>query len=318
MNIQPESSTPRMTEALATCFSTSCTGVIAFVSVASEGSFARAADRLGIGRSAVSRSVRRLETQVGARLLRRTTRSISLTTEGEAFYRACRPGVEMISRAMDDVRELREGPPSGHLRISAPQGFGRQVVAPLLSEFRERFPDISLELQLDEGALCLATHRIDVAFLDGPLEDSQLCARPLAPMRMRVCASADYARRHGLPDSVEALAAHSCIGLRLPDGRLQRWNFSVGGHRRSLTPTSHLVFNDAALVLQSALDGQGLAQLPACQAEAAIRDGRLLTCLSDLAAHDRDHYICYLSRRQQPRRIRAFVDFMVDRISATG
>lgn len=311
-----EPATLKMTDALATCFSTSCAGVVAFVCVASEGSFARAAGRLGIGRSAVSRSVQRLEGQIGTRLFRRTTRNLSLTCEGQAFYEACRPGVEMISRAMDEVRELRDGPPRGHMRVSAPQGFGRQVVAPLLAQFGERFPEVSLELLLAEGAVDLAADRIDVAFLDGPLEDSGIHARPLAPMRMRVCASVDYARRHGLPGSIDQLAGHSCVGLRLPDGRLQRWQFSVEGDKRNVAPVSRLVFNDAALVLQSVLDGQGLAQLTACQADEAIAAGKLVTCLSDIAADDRNHYVCYLSRKQQPRRVRAFVDFMAQRIRA--
>lgn len=311
----PEAPPPRITDALATCFTTHCSGVIAFVAVAREGSFARAADHLGVGRSAVSRSVQRLEQQLGMRLLRRTTRSVSLTSEGQAFYDACRPGIEMISLAMEQVRELSDGPPRGHLRISAPQGFGRQVVAPLLARFGERFPDLSLELLLDEGTPDFTADRIDVAFRDGPLEDSQMCARPLAPMRMQVCASPEYARRRGLPAHVGDLARHACINLRLPDGRPQRWHFKVGGERDAFAPRAHRVFNDAALVLQSVLDGDGLAQLPACQVADALHAGRLVTCLSDAAADERTHYLCYPGR-QQPRRVTAFVDFMIARIRA--
>ncbi|UNK51185.1 LysR family transcriptional regulator [Lysobacter sp. S4-A87] len=309
----PQSTTTRA-EPLAACFSTSCAGVIAFVSVASEGSFARAADRLGIGRSAVSRSVQKLEEQLGARLLRRTTRSVSLTGEGEVFYEACRPGVERIVAAMEGVRDLRDGPPRGQLKVRATQGFGRQVIAPLLSEFRARFPELSVELLLDEGVVDFAADRIDVAFCDGPLQDSQVIARQLVPVRMQVCASADYARRHGLPASVDELARHACINLRLPNGRLQAWQFQTDGHTRSLSPNARIVFNDTALVLQSVLDGHGLAQLAACQVRDAVRSGELVTCLADIAPDDRSHYICYPSRKQLPNRIRAFVDFMTSRI----
>lgn len=307
-------SSPPGTSALLACFSASSAGVIAFVSVASEGSFVRAADRLGIGRSAVSRSVQKLESQIGVRLFRRTTRSITLTSEGEMFYEACRPGVEKIVQAMEDIRDLRDGPPRGQMRVSATQVFGKRVVAPLLPEFRRLFPELSLELLLDEGNVDFVADRIDVAFRHGPLEDSQILAKPLAPLQMQVCASADYARRHGLPGSIDEIARHSCITLRLPNGRQQRWDFEVDGRASSIAPPSTIVFNDASLILQSVLDGQGLAQLAACGTVDAVRAGKLVTCLDHIAPHERSHYICYLGRKHQPKRIRAFIDFMTARI----
>lgn len=120
-------------DALTTGFSASYAGVMAFIAVAHEGSFSRAADRLGIGRSAVSRSVQKLEGQLGVRLFLRTTRSTSLTREGELFHEGCRPGVDRILQALEEMRDLRDGPPRGHLRISATGGFGRKVIAPLLA-----------------------------------------------------------------------------------------------------------------------------------------------------------------------------------------
>ncbi|MGH6755354.1 MAG: LysR family transcriptional regulator, partial [Bradyrhizobium sp.] len=208
-------------DSLASSLSASYAGVVAFITVANEGSFSRAADRLGIGRSAVSRSVQKLEGQLGARLFRRTTRSTTITREGELFYENCRPGVERILQAIEEMRELREGPPQGQLKISAPYGFGHKVVSPLLVEFRSQFPAVALELLLEERAVDLATDRVDVAFRDGRLEDSQVIAKQLIPMRMLVCASPDYARQHGLPESVDDLAAHACINQRLANGRLQ-------------------------------------------------------------------------------------------------
>ena len=296
-------------------FSASYAGVIAFITVASEGSFARAAERLGIGRSAVSRSVQKLEAQLGARLFLRTTRSTSLTPEGEMFFDTCRPGVERILQALEEMRELREGPPRGQLRVCASHGFGRKVVAPLLAGFRARYPEVAVELLLDDRGPDLAGDRIDVAFRDGALEDSQVIAKRLIPMRRLVCASPEYARRHGLPIDAGALASHSCINLRLPNGRLQAWEFRVDGPR-SVRPASHLTFNDADLVLQAALDGQGLVQLPACQVYGALRSGALVSCLDDIAPDDGGHYLCYLSRRQQPKRIRAFIDYMTVQVRA--
>ncbi|KRD34683.1 LysR family transcriptional regulator [Lysobacter sp. Root916] len=301
---------------LESSFSASYAGVMAFIAVATEGSFARAADRLGVGRSAVSRSVQKLEGQLGARLFSRTTRSTSLTSEGELFFENCRPGVERIEQALEDMRDLREGPPRGQLRIAATHGFGRKVLAPLMREFRLRYPGIAIELILDEREADLATDRVDVAFRDGRLDDSQVIAKQLVPMQMFVCASPEYARRHGLPTSVADLDAHACINRRLPNGRLRSWDFKLEGRAHSLLPTSDLVFNDDDLILQAVLDGQGLAQMPGFQVCDALRQGALRFALNQYAPDDRGHYLCYLSRRQLPKRIRAFIDFVTGQVRA--
>jgi DNA-binding transcriptional LysR family regulator len=301
-------------DCLVSSLSASYAGLVAFITVANEGSFSRAADRLGIGRSAVSRSVQKLEGQLGARLFSRTTRSTTITREGEQFYENCRPGLEKLLQALEDMRDLREGPPQGQLKISAPVGFGRKVVAPLMAEFRTLFPAVALELMLEERAVDLAAERVDVAFRDGRLEDSQVIAKQLIPMRMLVCASPGYAAEHGLPKSTAELAAHACINTRLANGRLQPWDFRTDGLARSVTPNSSIVVNDPSLAMQAVLDGQGLAQLPAYQVCDAFRAGKLVVCLEDVAPDDRGHYLCYLSRQQLPKRIRVFIDFMTTRI----
>ena len=296
--------------------SASYSGLVAFIAVANEGSFARAADRLGVGRSAVSRSVQRLESQVGTRLFSRTTRSTTITREGEQFYENCRPALERLLQAVEEMRDLRDGPPQGQLKISAPCGFGRKVVAPLLVEFRRQFPEVVLELQLQERMVDLAAERIDVAFRDGRLEDSQIIARQLMPMRLMVCASPDYARRHGLPRTLDELAAHACVNQRLDNGRLQTWDFKIDGRAHGVVPASTIVVNDPALAMQAVLDGQGIAQLAAYQASEALRAGLLVSCLDDIAPDDRGHHLCYLSRHQLPKRVRVFIDFMTARIRA--
>ncbi|MDR7097866.1 DNA-binding transcriptional LysR family regulator [Lysobacter niabensis] len=297
-------------------FSASYAGVVAFMTVATEGSFARAADRLGVGRSAVSRSVQKLEGQLGARLFSRTTRSTSLTAEGELFFENCRPGVERIQQALEDMRDLRDGPPRGQLRISATHGFGRKVIAPLMSEFHMRYPGIGIELQLEERAPDLAVDRVDVAFREGRLDDSQVIAKQIIPMQMLVCATPDYVRRHGLPASVDELQAHACINRRLPNGRLRSWDFEIDGRAHSAMPQGDIVLNDDDLILRATLDGEGLAQLPGFQVCEELRKGTLVTCLDQFAPDDRAHYLCYLSRRQLPKRIRVFIDFITAQIRA--
>jgi LysR family transcriptional regulator, regulator for bpeEF and oprC len=312
----PEQTHGENSDALAASFSASYAGVVAFIAVATEGSFARAGDRLGISRSAVSRSVQKLEAQLGARLFLRTTRSTSLTREGELFYRNCHPGVERIVQALEDMRDLRKGPPRGQLRVSATTGFGRRIVAPLLNGFRARYPDIAIDLLLDDRTLDFGAGRVDVAFRDGRMEDSQVIAKQLIPMPMLVCASPAYLRERGLPRHVEDLSGHACINLRTASGRIFEWEFKVGGRIQKFLPSSTCTFNDEALVLQAVLDGQGIAQLGGYQISAHLRTGRLVACLAQYAPDDRGHYLCYLSRQQLPARIRVFIDYMTTAVRA--
>lgn len=312
----PDSGANTTTDTLASSFATSYAGVVAFMTVVAEGSFAKAGERLGIGRSAVSRGIQKLESQLGARLLSRTTRSLSLTREGEIFHARCHPGVAHISQALEDLRDLREGPPRGRLRICSAVSFGRQVVAPLLSGFRAKYPDIELELVLSDAPTDLTANRIDVSFLNGRLEDSQIIAKQVVPMQMLVCASPAYVAARGMPESVDELMQHDCINLRLASGRVYEWEFKVGGVPRTLTPNARVTFNDAELVLQAVLEGQGLAQMAGYQTCRLLREGRLVACLSQYAPDDRGHYIGYLSRQHLPGRIRAFVDHMTAAIRA--
>ena len=321
IRIPPGSDSPplaalRAADPFADSFAAGYAGVIAFLAVADAGSFSRAADRLCVGRSAVSRNVRKLEDRLGARLFQRTTRSISLTREGELFYENCRPGMEYIVRALDDMRELRSGPPRGHLRIQSTPAFGRKIIAPLLPRFHARFPDITTELLLSEQAPDFATDRIDVAFRDGKLEDSDIVARRIIPMQTVTCASLSYMAAHGLPRTIEALDRHRCIAFRAASSRISDWEFKVDGQTVRRQVAALQIFNDMDLILQAALAGQGVAQLPGYLACEAIRSGRLAVCLSQFAPDDGGHYLCYLSRKHLPARIRAFADHAANELRA--
>ncbi len=302
--------------ALVSSFATSYTGVVAFMTVVAEGSFTRAGDRLGIGRSAVSRGVQKLEMQLGVRLISRTTRSLSLTSEGQLFHDHCKPGVEHITQALEGMRELREGPPRGTLRICSTVSFGRKVIAPLLKGFRSAYPEVEVDLMLDDRSTDFASDQVDVSFRNGRMEDSQVIAKHLFPMQMLVCASADYARENGLPRTLDELATHRCINLRFASGRISEWEFKVGGQLRRLAPKSALTFNDADLVLSAVLDGQGLAQMAGYQICDLLRKERLVACLAQYAPDDQGHYLCYLSRQHLPSRIRVFIDHMTSAIRA--
>jgi DNA-binding transcriptional LysR family regulator len=301
---------------LACSFATTYAGVIAFIAVVAEGSFTRAADRLGIGRSSVSRSIRKLEEQLSVRLFLRNTRNITLTREGDLFHAGCHGGVDRIIQAVEEVRDLREGPPRGHLCIGSPVGFGRRVVAPLLSEFQAAYPEISVELLLRDEPADLVSDRVDIAFRNGHMEDAGIIAKQIVPMRMLVCASRDYQWKHGLPATVEDLAHHQCINFRHSSGRIVEWELEVDGRPRKILPSSKLACNDPDLVLQAVLDGYGIAQMPCYLVRDFILTGALLPCLQQHAPRDSAHYICFLGREYLPSRKRVFIDFMTAKIRA--
>lgn len=200
--------------------------------------------------------------------------------------------------------------------MSATTGFGRRIVAPLLKEFQALYSDISIELRLDDGPVDFTTERIDVAFRDGRLEDSQVIAKQLIPMQMLLCASPGYAAKYGLPKNLDELAQHQCINFRQPSGRLYEWEFKVEGLARKWAPQARLAFNDADLVQQAVLEGQGIAQMAGYQICGHLRDGSLVPCLPQYSPDDRGHYICYLSRQHLPGRIRVFIDYMTTHIRA--
>jgi DNA-binding transcriptional LysR family regulator len=214
------------------------------------------------------------------------------------------------------MRELRNGPPRGHLRIVSTPGFGRKIVAPLLRGFHAHYPEIALELLLNDRPPEFTTDRVDVSFRDGRMEDSGIVARQLIPMQMIVCASPAYARIHGLPRHVDELAEHRCINFRMASGRIREWEFKVDGLPQRRQPVAQHTFNDPDLIVQAVLHGLGIAQLPAHQVRDLLGDGQLVSCLAQYAPDDGGHYICYLSRKQLPARIRVFVDYMIEHTRA--
>jgi DNA-binding transcriptional LysR family regulator len=212
--------------------------------------------------------------------------------------------------------DLRQGPPRGLLRISSTVGFGRNVVAPLLSGFSDLYPDIAVDLLLDDRPADFAAEQIDVAFRDGCIEDSSTIAKRLIPMQMVLCASPAYAEKRGLPSTLDELGQHDCINLRFSGGRVSEWEFKVDGSIRKYVPTARLTLNDAELVLKAVLEGRGIAQMPAYQVCDYIAREQLVTALARHVLDNRGHYICYLRRQHLPSRIRVFVDFMTEQIRA--
>jgi DNA-binding transcriptional LysR family regulator len=286
----------------------SLSGISAFVRTAETLSFVAAGRVLGISASAVGKSVAKLEGAMGVRLLQRTTRRVALTEEGALFYDRCR-------RILDDLREAEAmtaraaRAPRGRLRVSLPT-VGYHFLAPLLPEFRQRFPEIELDLDFNDRKVDLVEERFDVVIRGGKLPDSSLMSRRLGPVLFVVCASPAYLKRKGTPKSPRDLARHECLRFRFPaTGKLQEWLLQ-GGDSNELRLPSALIFNNMEAVLRAAVEGVGIAYMPHFLARDAIAGGALKRVLPDIRFDGGQFSVLWPSNRQPSPRQKAFVDFL--------
>jgi DNA-binding transcriptional LysR family regulator len=288
--------------------------VAVFVRVVELGSFTRAADALEISKAAVSKQVSRLEQRLGARLLHRTTRRLTLTEAGDALYRRSSGALAELSEAEREVAQLT-GAPRGLLRVSAPVYFGSVSLAPHLHDFRARYPDITLDLELDDRLVDLVKERFDVAVRISAMTDSSLVARRLAPCPLTVVGSPAYFRRHGVPRTPAELAGHQCLAYALARAP-NEWRFRPPrGRWVAVTVASALRSNNDFVLKQAALDGLGLGMFPSFFVERELADGRLRQVLADCETPAASINVVYATRRQLLPKVRAFVDFMAERFA---
>lgn len=299
-------------EAMSATFSTSFTSILAFVAVVTEGSFAKAGAKLGVGRSAISRNIQKLEAQLSTILIIRSTRTMKLTPEGRQFFDRCHHGIAQMAEAVNELLEQRQGPPSGPLRIAAPVCFGRKIVGPMLEGFSKIYPDMCINLLLDDRPIDFAVTEADVSFQSGRIADSRVIARRLGPMRRAICASRSYVAKHGLPKTIEELSRHDCIGHGVLNGRASEWEFHSGRHIKKYLPPSRITLSNSDLVLHAVLQGWGIAQMADFQIADHLKANELMVTLSDSFPNELGHYLCYPSRQYLPGRTRAFVDFVMN------
>jgi DNA-binding transcriptional LysR family regulator len=279
-----------------------------FVDVAAKGSLSAAARAEGIAPAMIGRRLDALEERLGVKLLQRTTRKIALTNEGLAFLDDCQRILTELENAESAVSE-RSARASGHLLISAPAGFGRQHVAPLLPSFLAEHRDVSVTLNLNDRVVDLIGEGIDVAIRIADLSDSNLIGVKLADNKRVVAASPAYIKRHGAPRSLDELAKHNCLAIS-SEGSQRGWTFRQNGKNVTLKVTGNMVCNDGAVLHEWALAGKGLAWRSMWEVGTAIESGKLLTVLDEFAAPGNDIYAVFAQRRHLPLRIRAFVDFL--------
>lgn len=281
----------------------------AFVAVAEERSFTRAAAKLGTSQSALSFTIRRLEERLGVRLLTRTTRSVSPTQAGERLLSTLGPALDKIGAELAALTAFREKP-AGNIRISTAEHAAETVLWPKLATFIAEYPDIKVELALDYGLTDIVAERYDAGVRIGEQVAKDMVAVPIGPdLRMAVVGSPSYFANRPRPRHPRDLMAHDCINLRLPTyGSLFAWEFEKRGRELKVRVDGPLVFNNMSLRLEAALAGLGLSYMPEDIVQPYIADGRLVRVLEDWCAPFAGYHLYYPSRRQLAPAFALFVD----------
>lgn len=281
----------------------------AFVHVAREGSFTRAAAQLGVSQSALSHTLRALEQRLGVRLLTRTTRSVSTTEAGQRLLDTLSPRLAEIEEELTALAEYRDRP-AGTIRISAAGHAAEHVVWPRLQRVLLDYPDLKVELTVDYGLSDIVAQRHDIGIRLGDQVAKDMIAVPISPpLRMCVVGTPAYFRHHVIPMHPQDLAAHNCINLRLPThGGLMPWEFERDGEEINVRVSGQWTFNNSALMLRAALADGGLAWLPCDLARAAVDSAQLLSVLEDWCPDFDGYYAYYPSRRQASVALRIVLD----------
>lgn len=284
-----------------------------FVDVVQQGSFAAVARERNVDPSSVSRAIAGLEEELGIRLLQRTTRKLSPTEAGMAYFQRIEPLVEEMQQAIDVAADI-SGQPKGTLRITASVSFGLKLVVPLLPNFRSMYPDLTVDLLLTDANVDLFTERIDLAIRLGLLADSTLIAQQLMKTRYFVCASPQYLQQWGHPKVPSQIEQHNCLLFPLAGFR-SRWRFKNSEREETeVFVQGHTMISNAVALQQCAIAGMGLALLPNWLIEDDLQNGTLINVFPsyDVTATEFDTaaWLVYPSRAYVPLKVRVFIDFL--------
>lgn len=285
--------------------------MLAFIKVVDARSFTAAAERLNLSKSVVSRRIAELENRLGARLLNRTTRKLSLTEVGQAFYDRCTRILSDLDEAERAVADLHAAP-RGRLRVNAPLSFGLLHLSAAVAEFMQAFTSIEVDIDLNDRYVDLIDEGYDVAVRIGRLRDSSLIARRLAPNRRVLCASPAYLERHGIPTAPEDLTRHNCL-LYTNVPTAEQWQFRVGGETRSVRVSGTLRANNGDILLAAAVAGHGIVIAPTFMCGEALASGALCSLPLEGYASESSVYAVYPQNRHLSPKVRAFVDFLAAR-----
>lgn len=284
--------------------------VLHFLRVAESGSFTGAALRLGVSTAAISKSVTQLETRLGVKLLNRTTRSLSLTDDGELLLRECRDILLQVEAAEAKLKRANVTP-MGKLRIHAPVGLGHKIIMQALLSLAQRYPELSIDSDFSDRIPNLTEEGLDATIRIGQVTDPSAVAKTLTRLRYVTCASPAYLAAHGTPATPSDLDRHNCLAyVSWRTGRYHEWEYVRGDKSFTLTPCGNLNVNHSDALLHAAVAGAGIARMASYIAAPAITDGRLQLILTDWQAPGIPVQLAYLANRHLSPRLRAFVDMM--------
>jgi len=285
-----------------------------FSALASAASLSAAARELGVTTPAVSKHLAQMEARLGATLLNRTTRRMSLTPEGELYLEHAR----RILGEIDDMEQLlgaSKAVPKGLLRVNATLGFGRGYVAPVISRYARKYPQVEVQLQLSVNPPPLTDDSFDVCIRFGAPPDTRVIAKYIAPNRRLLCASPAYLAKHGMPKVPHDLTRHNCIGIRQGEEGYGVWRLSSGRGKsvktEAIKTRGTLTTNDGEIAVNWALEGHGILMRAEWDIERYLRNGRLVQVLPQYYTPDADIYAVYPQRHQMAARVRAFVEFVM-------
>jgi DNA-binding transcriptional LysR family regulator len=291
--------------------------LMAFIAVGQERSFTKAAAKLGISQSALSHTIRQLESRLGVRLLTRTTRSVSPTEAGARLLHNVAPRLEEIEAEIQAVTELREKP-AGTIRVTATEYAADAILLPKLARLLRAYPDIKVEIIIDYGLTDIVAHGYDAGARSGEQVGKDMIAVRIGPdMRMAVVGAPSYFRSRSEPKKPQDLIGHNCITLRLPHGGLYAWEFEKGGRDLRVRVEGQLTYNTTAQMLNAALAGSGLAYVPEGLAQPHLAKGRLKRVLEDWCLPYSGYHLWYPSRRQSSAAFVLFVEALRYRLTGT-
>jgi len=280
----------------------------AFVAVAERSSFAKAARQLGVSRSTLSETIRAIEEKLGVRLLNRTTRSVALTEVGERLLAELRPALESFEAAVESINVFRDKP-AGHLRLTAPRPAAKQVIEPMLAKFLTAHPAITLEVVTESALTDIVRDRFDAGIRPGHrVEQDMIAVRVGEDARPTIVASPDYLAEHPRPKAPGDLREHNCFRQRFASGVIHRWDFEKRGKSLEVIVTGSLITSENDLAIRAAVDGLGIARVPAIYAEPHVTSKRLVPLLEEWTPRSVGFFLYYPSRRQMPAALQAFID----------
>jgi DNA-binding transcriptional LysR family regulator len=283
-----------------------------FVSVVESGSFSESARRSGVSKALVSKQIGQLEESLGARLLHRTTRQVSPTSSGQAYFEQCKPLLKELDE-LDSFLQTTNDAIKGEIRLAAPTTYAEMHLIPIISLYAQQNPEISIKLDLTDRFVNLVEERIDLAIRIGDLEESSLVSRKIGEIRMLLCASPDYLQQHGGADSVESLANHSCVqDTNYPAGN--HWSLVANGTTESVVIRDHISVNNARAACDLVIAGNGIGYLPSFVAESKIRQGKLIQVLPDYSSQAIGIYAVYLHRKHLSPKVRRLIDLFIEKL----